>query len=87
MIILIPLPLFFSSTVYGVGGLSGKSNAVLERRIQTDLHVFVFFVAWVVVGMIWTFCSSFIVVLYPLWESREALTQIARGIVKVRCFL
>ena len=44
------------------------------------------FVAWVVVGMIWTFCSSFIVVLYPLWESRRALTQIARGVVKVRCF-
>jgi len=60
MIILIPLPLFFSSTVYGVAGLS----------------------AWVVIGMIWTFCSSFIVVLYPLWESRRAITQIASGIVK-----
>jgi len=60
MIILIPLPLFFSSTVYSVGGLS----------------------AWVVVGMIWTFCSSFIVVLYPLWESRMALSQITRGLVK-----
>jgi len=36
--------------------------------------------------MIWTFCSSFIVVLYPLWESRAALAQITRGVVKVRCF-
>ena len=26
MIILIPLPLFFASTVYGVAGLSGKSD-------------------------------------------------------------
>jgi len=60
MIILIPLPLFFSSVVYSVAGLS----------------------AWVVVGMIWTFCSSFIVVLYPLWESRAAIAQISRGIVK-----
>jgi SSS family transporter len=60
MIILIPLPLFFSSTVYGVAGLS----------------------AWVVIGMIWTFCSAFIVVLYPLWESRVALSQIGSGIVK-----
>jgi hypothetical protein len=60
MIILIPLPLFFSSTVYGVAGLS----------------------AWVVIGMIWTFCSAFIVVLYPLWESRAALVQISTGIVK-----
>jgi len=60
MIILIPLPLFFASTVYSVGGLS----------------------AWVVVGMIWTFCSAFIVVLYPLWESRVALTQIFTGIFK-----
>lgn len=60
MIILIPIPLFFSSVVYGVAGLS----------------------AWVIVGMIWTFCSAFIVVLYPLWESRVALTQIAKGLVK-----
>jgi len=60
MIILIPLPLFFSSTVYGVGGLS----------------------AWVIIGMIWTFCSAFTVVLYPLWESRAALMQISTGIVK-----
>ncbi|KAF9787824.1 urea transporter [Thelephora terrestris] len=60
MIILIPLPLFFSSTIYGVAGLS----------------------AWVIIGMIWTFCSAFIVVLYPLWESRAALVQIATGVVK-----
>lgn len=60
MIFLIPLPLFFSSTVYSVAGLS----------------------AWVVIGMIWTFCSAFIVVLYPLWESRAAISQIAKGIVK-----
>lgn len=33
--------------------------------------------------MIWTFCSSFIVVLYPLWESRTAIGQISKGIVKV----
>jgi len=52
--------LFFSSTVYGVAGLS----------------------AWVIIGMIWTFCSAFIVVLYPLWESRVALGQIGGGIIK-----
>ena len=51
-------------------------------RSSTNLHVFSF-LAWVIVGMIWTFCSSFIVVLYPLWESRVAITQIATGIVKV----
>jgi Na+/proline symporter len=38
--------------------------------------------AWVVVGMIWTFMSAFIVVLYPLWESREALLTIGKGIIK-----
>lgn len=60
MIILIPLPLFFASTVYGVGG----------------------FTAWVVIAMIWAFIASFIVVLYPLWESRVALTQVFKGVVK-----
>ena len=43
MIILIPLPLFFSSTVYGVAGLSGKSDDDSGSDmlyIQTDLRVF-----------------------------------------------
>ncbi|KIJ64007.1 hypothetical protein HYDPIDRAFT_112519 [Hydnomerulius pinastri MD-312] len=40
------------------------------------------FTAWVVIGIGWTFCSAFAVVLYPLWESREALTMIGRGILK-----
>jgi hypothetical protein len=39
--------------------------------------------AWVVIGIIWTFLSTFTVVLFPLYESREALMQICRGIIKV----
>lgn len=62
MLILIPLPLFFAQTVYGVGGLT----------------------AWVVIGMLWAFCSAIAVVLYPLWESRVALSTISRGVIKVR---
>jgi urea-proton symporter len=38
---------------------------------------------WVIIGIIWTFLSAFTVVLYPLWESKEALTMIGRGIIKV----
>ncbi|KAI0371916.1 urea transporter [Pilatotrama ljubarskyi] len=60
MLIIIPLPLFFAQTVYGVGGLT----------------------AWVVIGMIWAFCSAIAVVLYPLWESRAALSLISRGVIK-----
>jgi len=37
---------------------------------------------WVIIGIIWTFLSAFTVVLYPLWESREALKTISRGIIK-----
>lgn len=62
MLIIIPFPLFFAQTIYGVRGLS----------------------AWVVIGIIWCFISAFSVVMYPLWESREALGQISRGIIKVR---
>jgi len=47
-LIIIPLPLFFAQTIYGVRGLT----------------------AWVVIGILWTFCSAFAVVLYPLYESR-----------------
>jgi len=60
MLILIPLPLFFAQTVYGVRGLT----------------------AWVVIGMIWAFCSAISVVLYPLYESRAALSLITRGMIK-----
>lgn len=60
MLIIIPLPLFFAQTIYGVRGLT----------------------AWVVIGMIWAFCSAISVVLYPLFESRAALSLILRGMVK-----
>ncbi|CAG7850309.1 Probable urea active transporter 1 [Serendipita indica DSM 11827] len=60
LIILIPLPLFFASTIYDVGSLT----------------------TWVVVAILWAFIAAFIVVLYPLWESRVALTMIGRGIIK-----
>lgn len=60
MILIIPLPLFFSHHVYGTAG----------------------FTAWVAIGIAWTFFSTFAVVLYPLWESRAALSQISKGIVK-----
>jgi Na+/proline symporter len=60
MILLVPLPLFFSEHVYTLGG----------------------FTAWISVGIVWTFLSSFTVVLYPLYESRRALYLIARGLFK-----
>jgi len=60
MLILIPLPLFFASTIFGVRGLT----------------------AWVVIGIIWCFCSAITVVLYPLYESRVAISQISRGVIK-----
>jgi len=60
MIILIPLPLFFAQTIFGVRGLE----------------------AYVIIGIIWTFCSAFTVVIYPLYESRVALLMVLKGIVK-----
>ncbi|EJD07865.1 urea transporter [Fomitiporia mediterranea MF3/22] len=60
MIILVPLPLFFAQTIFGVRG----------------------FEAWVTIGIIWTFCSAFTVVIYPLYESREALFMVSRGVIK-----
>ncbi|KIM52584.1 hypothetical protein SCLCIDRAFT_57101, partial [Scleroderma citrinum Foug A] len=30
------------------------------------------FTIWVLVAIIWTFYSVFVVVIYPLWESRAA---------------
>ncbi|KAF8237060.1 urea transporter [Tricholoma matsutake] len=38
--------------------------------------------AWVSIGIVWVLCSLIAVVIYPLYESRAALAQIARGIIK-----
>ncbi|KAF8122410.1 urea transporter [Boletus edulis] len=39
------------------------------------------FSVWIIIGIIWAFCSAFAVVLYPLWESRAALAMILKGMV------
>lgn len=39
-----------------------------------------FFTGWIVVGLIWCFFSVFMVGLYPLFESRMAIYETARGI-------
>ncbi|OMP82552.1 putative urea active transporter 1, partial [Diplodia seriata] len=36
-----------------------------------------FFTGWVVVGILWLFCSSFCVGLYPLWEGRGTMKRTA----------
>ncbi|KAJ6570850.1 solute symporter family transporter [Mycena vulgaris] len=38
------------------------------------------FTFYIVLAFLWTFLAAFIVVLYPLWESRGALARICRGI-------
>ena len=61
LILLIPLPLFFSSHIYTPGGFTG----------------------WVAVGITWVFFSICAVVIYPVWESKDAVGQIMKGITKV----
>ncbi|KAF2276992.1 urea active transporter [Westerdykella ornata] len=39
-----------------------------------------FFTGWVVVGMLWMFCSAFCVGLYPLWEGRHTSVKIFKSI-------
>lgn len=41
-----------------------------------------FFTGWVVVGILWLFCSAFCVGLYPLWEGRKSITHTFSCIVK-----
>lgn len=37
-----------------------------------------FFTGWVVVGLIWLFCTTFGVVIFPLWEGRESIIRTVR---------
>ncbi|KAL8735039.1 MAG: hypothetical protein Q9181_002977 [Wetmoreana brouardii] len=41
-----------------------------------------FFTGWVSVGILWLFCSTFCVGLYPLWEGRHSMAHTFKGIVK-----
>jgi hypothetical protein len=40
-----------------------------------------FFTGWIVVGILWMFCSGFTVVVYPLWEGRHTMTRTFKAIV------
>ena len=39
-----------------------------------------FFTGWVAVGILWLFCSSFCVGLYPLWEGRKTSSHTIKAI-------
>ena len=41
-----------------------------------------FFTGWVVVGILWLFCSAFTVGLYPLWEGRAGMAYTFKSILK-----
>ena len=41
-----------------------------------------FFTGWVVVGILWLFCSAGAVGVYPLWEGRASMAHTFRGIVR-----
>ncbi|KAF1974227.1 urea active transporter [Bimuria novae-zelandiae CBS 107.79] len=41
-----------------------------------------FFTGWVVVGILWMFCSAFCVGLYPLWEGRGTSVRTFKAIVR-----
>ncbi|KAF6237616.1 hypothetical protein HO173_004506 [Letharia columbiana] len=41
-----------------------------------------FFTGWVSVGILWLFCSSFCVGLFPLWEGRHSMANTFKGIVR-----
>ena len=41
-----------------------------------------FFTGWVSVGILWLFCSSFCVGLFPLWEGRHSMAGTFKGIVR-----
>lgn len=41
-----------------------------------------FFTGWVVVGILWMFCSAFCVGLYPLWEGRKTSVRTMKAIFR-----
>jgi Na+/proline symporter len=43
-----------------------------------------FFTGWVIVGIIWIFCTFMTIVIYPLWESRSTLSKVAGAMLGLR---
>lgn len=41
-----------------------------------------FFTGWISVGILWLFCSSFMVGIFPLWEGRHSMANTFKGIAK-----
>lgn len=41
-----------------------------------------FFTGWISVGILWLFCSSFCVAVYPLWEGRHTCARTIKAIIK-----
>ncbi|KAF9203456.1 hypothetical protein BGZ49_006405 [Haplosporangium sp. Z 27] len=58
LIILWPLPMFFSKYVFSKE----------------------FYTGWVILSILWAICSSFAVIVYPIWESRAAVVEVFVGI-------
>lgn len=40
-----------------------------------------FFTGWVSVGILWLFCSAFMVGLFPLWEGKSSMVRTFRGVM------
>ncbi|KAJ9632916.1 urea active transporter [Knufia peltigerae] len=40
-----------------------------------------FFTGWVVVGILWLFCSTFAVGLFPLWQGRKTMAHTVKSII------
>ncbi|KAL8695106.1 MAG: hypothetical protein Q9218_000384 [Villophora microphyllina] len=60
------LLIFWPMPMYGTGYVFSKK----------------FFTGWVSVGILWLFCSTFCVGLYPLWEGRHSQAHTIKGIFR-----
>ncbi|KAL8944114.1 MAG: hypothetical protein Q9211_000705 [Gyalolechia sp. 1 TL-2023] len=65
-VLTLALLVFWPMPMYGTGYIFSKK----------------FFTGWVSVGIIWLFCSTFCVGIYPLIEGRHSMAQTFKGIVR-----
>lgn len=62
--------------------LAPNANTALHQPMYGSAYIFSkpFFTGWVSVGILWLFCSSFAVGLYPLWEGRHTSSRTIKSI-------
>lgn len=81
-IILTPASLCYTYPLFPLFYFPWHAQIPLPLFFSSHIFSLADFTAWIAVAFIWAFYAIGVVVIYPIWESRMGLKNIAMGIWK-----